>query len=248
MQLRSPPRRAGNVSVAASPGTEQARNLASLSLTPPHRLRSTPPLDLALGLEESKTALCGESAPCSPVIKPAMRRGPVLCKLNASGPEPIGADTDHPATPDCPARLLPRLQGERDPALARSPCTERCDRVNVRESRKEAVAASMALDYVSLASCDEVMVQECDDGHTQLEALKRKRAQLPGRSKEEKDRLRMLPLSISAPQIECTSSAGSSEIQGVVKRMKQPPGVASPGTISSGGPSSESFRLGSALP
>ena len=241
IEHRSPPRSAGNVSAAASPGTEQARNLASLSLAP-HRLRSI----LAL-LPEESTASCGESAPCSP-IKLSTRRGPVVCQPNASGPEPIGADTDHPATPVCPARLLQRLEGERDPALARSPCTERCSRVNVRESKKEAIAASMALDFVSLASCDKVMVQECDDGHTQLEALKRKRARLPGRSQEETNRLRMLPLTISAPQFKCISSVGSSEIHGVVKRMKQPPRVASSGTLSSGGPSSESYRLGSAPP
>ena len=122
--------------------------------------------------------------------------------------------------------------------------------MNVRESKKEAIAASMALDFVSLASCDTVMVQECDDGHTQLEALKRKRARLPGRSQEETDGLGMLPLTISAPQFKCISSAGSSEIHGVVKRMKQPPRVASSGTPSpsSGGPSTESLRFGSAPP
>lgn len=90
----------------------------------------------------------------------------------------------------------------------------RGSRVTVRESKKEAIATSMALDFVSLASCDEGMVQECDAGHTQLEALKRKRPHL------ENDLLHMLPMTIKGAESKCASSTGSLEEK--KKRMKPP--------------------------
>ena len=60
------------------------------------------------------------------------------------------------------------------PSPSKAP-SARCGRLNVRDNRKEAIATSMTLDFVSLASCDRGMVQECDDGHSHVEALKRKR-------------------------------------------------------------------------
>ena len=57
----------------------------------------------------------------------------------------------------------------------RKPPTPRRQRLNVRENRKEAIATSSTLDFVALSACDEDDVAQCDDTHTQTEALKRSR-------------------------------------------------------------------------
>lgn len=51
--------------------------------------------------------------------------------------------------------------------------TPRGSRLSVRDNRKEAIAASLTLDFVSLSACDREMVQECEDCHAQTEARKR---------------------------------------------------------------------------
>lgn len=50
--------------------------------------------------------------------------------------------------------------------------TPRGARLSVRDNRKEAIAMSLTLDFVSLSACDREMVQECDDSHA-TEARKR---------------------------------------------------------------------------
>lgn len=50
--------------------------------------------------------------------------------------------------------------------------TPRGARLSVRDNRKEAIATSLTLDFISLSECDREMVQECDDSHA-TEARKR---------------------------------------------------------------------------
>ena len=85
----------------------------------------------------------------------------------------------------------------------RKPPTPRGLRLNMRENRKEAIVTSSTLDFVALSACDKDMVQECDDTHTQTEALKRNRTPPTARPESGKCQRK---LQLGAPPSEDLSS------------------------------------------
>ena len=122
-----------------------------------------------------------------------------------------------------------------EPPSPSAPTSARCSRLNVRDNRKEAIATSMTLDFVSLDRCGSGMVKECDDGHSHVEALKRKRdvslhvslachETVPSTKRGSV----VPPTAPSPPKSECLSSSEgqslcASEIRGLVpKRIKLP--------------------------
>ena len=99
---------------------------------------------------------------------------PPTCQKPTSGPSilaPGQLDLAEVEPPTSPRPDRPSLNSE--PTSPSAPMSARGSRANVRDTRKEVIAISRTIDFVSLASYDRGMVQECDDVH--VEALKRKR-------------------------------------------------------------------------
>jgi len=171
----SPRRRRTSYSAYASPRTASARMLDSLVLGSPDdsplpSCRRRRPNETLSFLEDSQptcpsTHIRGTSGPCSPGLKPT------------SGPSIPASRQLHLADEElCDVEARPvKAEPLGEPPNANAPMSARGSRLNVRDNKKEAIATSMTIDYVSLASCDRGMVQECDDGHAHVEALKRKR-------------------------------------------------------------------------
>ena len=107
---------------------------------------------------------------------------PDRTSLFAPPPTTESCLSEHEHSPlEAAPELLPRVAQVGSPRRAqvgselRKPPTPRRQRLNVRENRKEAIATSSTLDFVALSACDKDDVAQCDDTHTQTEALKRSR-------------------------------------------------------------------------